>query len=137
MAGVYEQSRKGNAVLEKLGGRVSEREQDDMVREAYDEGRRQSQDDLMLDVRFSDGSRCALSYGYLVKIEYSPSDQLRLMFGLDTVVVEGRRLLPLYELLRRHRAKYVQEGTVAEDGLKPEEASHIDRITFEKGKEDA
>ena len=137
MAGAYEKSRKGNAVLEKLGGRVPAREQDDMVREAYDEGRRQSQDDLMLDVRFSDGSRCALSYGYLVKIEYNPSDQLKLMFGLDTVVVEGRRLLPLYELLRRHRAKYVQEGTAAEDGLKPEDAPHIDRINFEKGKEDA
>ena len=137
MAGVYEQTRKGNAVLEKLGGRIADREPEESVREAYDERPRRSDDDLMLDVRFSDGSRSALNYGYLVRIDYQPSDQLKLMFGLDTVVVEGRRLLPLYELLRRHRAKYVQEGTAAEDGLKPEEAPHIDRINFEKGKEDA
>ena len=122
MAGVFDEPRK----------RGQSQEQEDAVREAYATGRRQTQDDLMLDVRFSNGTRCALSYSFLVKIEYLPADQLKLIFGADTVLLEGRRLLPLYEMLRRHRTRFVQEGTVAEDELKPEEASHIDLIEFQK-----
>ncbi len=129
MAGAYDGPRRGSAA-------PGNSEQEDTVREAYATGRKQTQDDLMLDVRFSNGSRCALSYSYLVKIEYLPADQLKLIFGLDTVLVEGRRLLPLYEKLRRHRARFVQEGTVAEDELKPEEASHIDLIELTLNKED-
>ena len=129
MAGAYDGPRRGSTA-------PGNPEQDDTVREAYATGRRQTQDDLMLDVRFSNGARCALSYSYLVKIEYLPADQLKLSFGLDTVLVEGRRLLPLYEKLRRHRTRFVQEGTVAEDELKPEEASHIDLIELTQNKED-
>ncbi len=136
MAGAHDEPRRGNAATGKPGGRNSDREQDDAVREAYATGRRQTQDDLMLDVRFSNGSRCALSYSFLVKIEYLPADQVKLRFGLDTVLVEGRRLLPLYEMLRRHRTRFVQEGTVAEDELKPEEASHIDLIQLTQNKEE-
>ena len=132
MAGTYDEPRRAGS----HSGRVQDREQDDAVREAYATGRRQTQDDIMLDVRFSNGSRCALSYSYLVKIEFLPTDQLKLTFGLDIVLVEGRRLLPLYEKLRRHRARFVQEGTVAEDELKPEEASHIDFIQLQQPKED-
>ena len=126
MAGASDEPRK----------RGQEREQEDAVREAYATGRRQTQDDLMLDVRFSNGTRCALSYSFLVKIEYLPADQLKLIFGADTVLLEGRRLLPLYEMLRRHRTRFIQEGTVAEDELKPEEASHIDLIEFQKPTEE-
>ena len=129
MAGAYDGPRRGSTT-------PGNPEQDDTGREAYATGRRQTQDDLMLDVRFSNGARCALSYSYLVKIEYLPADQLKLSFGLDTVLVEGRRLLPLYEKLRRHRARFMQEGTVAEDELKPEEASHIDLIELTPTKED-
>ena len=136
MAGAYDKPRRPNPVIGKPSGHTSEREQDDAVREAYATGRRQTQDDLMLDVRFSNGTRCALSYSFLVKIEYLPADQLKLRFGLDTVLVAGRRLLPLYEMLRRHRTRFVQEGTVAEDELKPEEASHIDLIQLTINKEE-
>src|SRR5947209_4524417 len=113
MAGPYEPPKKGNSILEKLGGRPPGRdadsEPDDSVREAFS-NRPATDDDLMLDVRLRDGSRCALSYGTLLKVDYNPADELRLAFGVETVVIEGRRLLPLYELLRRHRARYVQEG---------------------------
>ena len=35
-----------------------------------------------------------------------------------------------------HRARYIQEGTDAEEGLKPEDAAHIDSILIEdKGEE--
>ena len=138
MAERYEPPRRGNSVLERLGGRAGPEPPgpDDAVRESYDGSRPNSEDDQMLDVRLSDGSRCALAYGTLLKVNYNPADQLKLAFAIDTVVIEGRRLLPLYDLLRRHRAKFVQEGTDAEDGLKPEDASHIDRIHFEKTKEE-
>ena len=137
MAGPYDPPKKGNSVLERLGGRSPEPpESDDAVREAFSFSRLNNEDDLMLDVRLSDGSRCALSYGTLFKVDYRPADELKLAFAGETVVIEGRRLLPLYELLRRHRAKFVQEGTAAEDGLKPEDAAHIDNIHFEKSEED-
>ena len=136
MAGAYEPPRKGASVRDKHGGRSLEQEPDDAVREAFNESRRNSEDDFMLDVRFSNGSRCALAYGTLLKVDYNPADQLKLAFAVVTVVIEGRRLLPLYELLRRHRTKFIQEGTVAEEGLKPEEATHIDNIHFVTTKED-
>ena len=138
MAGPYEPPKRGNSVLERLGGRSTEPapEPDESVRDAFSGSRPNSEDDQMLDVRFSDGSRCALAYGTLFKVDYSPADQLKLAFAGETVVIEGRRLLPLYDLLRRHRAKFIQEGTAAEDGLKPEDAAHIDNIYFEKPKED-
>ena len=139
MAGTYEPPRKGNSVLERLGGRSGPEPPapEEEIRESFDGSRPNSDDDQMLDVRFSDGSRCALAYGSLFKVDYNPADQLKLAFAGDTVVIEGRRLLPLYDLLRRHRARFVQEGTAAEDGLKPDDASHIDNIHFEKTKEDS
>lgn len=137
MAEPYE-PRRGNPLLDRLSGRSSQDPpgREESVRESYDGSRPNSEDDLMLDIRLSDGSRCALSYGTLLKIEYSPADQLTLAFAIVTVVIQGRKLLPLYDLLRRHRAKFVQEGTDAEEGLKPENASHIDNIHFETTKED-
>ena len=111
-------------------------EPDDPVREAFNESRRNSEDDFMLDVRLSNGSRCALAYGTLLKVDYNPADELKLAFAVVTIVIEGRRLLPLYELLRRRRAKFIQEGTAAEEGLKPEEAAHIDHIRFLTTKEE-
>lgn len=137
MVGQHDPPSKAKSVLERLGGRKAETsESDESVRDSYDSSRRNSEDDLMLDVRLSNGGRCALAYGTLLKVEYSPADQLKLAFATETVVIEGRKLLPLYELLRRHRAKFVQEGTGVEDGLKPEDAPHIDSIYFEQPKED-
>jgi hypothetical protein len=102
MAKTYEPPRRANAVLDRLGGRRDSEEQDESVRESFG-GNRNREADLMLDVRLKDGSRCALAYGTLMRIIFSPADQLRLAFGSSTVVIEGRRLLALYDLLRRHR----------------------------------
>ena len=137
MAEPFEPPRKGNSVLDRLGGRKPPEtgEHDDSVREAFS-GSRNREDDLMLDVRLKDGTRCALAYGTLMKIFFSPADQLKLAFASGIVVIEGRKLITLYDLLRRHRARFVQEGTVAEEGLKPEDAAHIDSIHFEKPEED-
>lgn len=128
----FEPPKKAASVLERLGGRSSKvkADDDDSVRESFG-GSRNREDDLMLDVRLKDGTRCALAYGTLMKIFFSPADQLKLAFASGIVVIEGRKLISLYDLLRRHRARYVQEGTVAEEGLKPEESAHIDSIHFE------
>ena len=133
----FEPPKRAGAVLERLGGRSTsdKADEDDSVRESFG-GNRNREDDLMLDVRLKDGSRCALAYGTLMKVFFSPSDQLKLAFASSTVVIEGRRLLALYDLLRRHRARFVQEGTVSEEGLKPEDAAHIDNIHFENPEED-
>ena len=132
-----EPPRKGNSILDRLGGKPPrETEGDDSaVRESF-AGSRNREDDLMLDVRLKDGSRCALPYGTLMKMDFNPADELKLSFAASTVVIVGRRLLALYELLKRHRARFVQEGTVAEEGLKPEEAAHIDSIHLEKSEEE-
>ena len=137
MAKHYEPPKQADSILERLGGRSSQdsAEPDDSVRESFG-GNRNREDDLMLDVRLKDGTRCALAYGTLMKIFFSPADQLKLAFASSTLVIEGRRLIALYDLLRRHRARFVQEGTVAEEGLKPEDAAHIESIHFEKPEED-
>ena len=133
----HEPPRRSNPVLDRLGGRSAQpsNDQDDSVRESFG-GNRNREDDLMLDVRLKDGTRCALAYGTLMKIFFSPADQLKLAFASGIVVIEGRRLITLYDLLRRHRARFVQEGTIAEEGLKPEDAAHIDSIHFEKTEEE-
>jgi hypothetical protein len=132
----FDPPKRAGAVLERLGGRSTsdKADEDDSVRESF-AGNRNREDDLMLDVRLKDGTRCALAYGTLMKIFFSPADQLKLAFASGIVVIEGRRLITLYDLLRRHRARFVQEGTVAEEGLKPEDSAHIDHIHFENPEE--
>jgi hypothetical protein len=125
MAEHYEPPRRPKSAIEQLTGRQTKEPitADDGVRESFSFSRVSDEDDLMLDVR-------------LLKVDFSPADQLRLAFAANIVVIEGRRLLPLYELLRRHKAKFVQEGTEAEDGLKPEDAAHIDSIQIHNPEEE-
>jgi len=136
MAEPFEPPRRANPVLDRLAGRQAKEPPEDGVRESFSFSRVSDEDDVMLDVRLRDGSRYAFPYGTLLKVDFSPADQLKLAFAANIVVIEGRRLLPLYELLRRHKAKFVQEGTEAEDGLKPEDAAHIDSIHIQKPEEE-
>ncbi|MBY0504435.1 MAG: hypothetical protein K2X03_11020 [Bryobacteraceae bacterium] len=137
MAEQYEPPKRPNSVLERLAGRqAKEPPGDESVRDSFSMGRVSDDDDLMLDVRLKDGSRYAFPYGTLLKVDFSPRDELKLVFSANIVVIEGRRLLPLYDLLRRHKAKFVQEGTDAEDGLKPDDAAHIDSIHIQKPEEE-
>jgi hypothetical protein len=41
----------------------------------------------------------------------------------------------MYETVSEHRARFIQEGTESEEGLKPEEAAHISRIVIVEGDE--
>lgn len=83
---------------------------------------------LMLDVRRASGQCHGMPYAYLTRIDFDPGDMLKLHFAGDVVQVGGRRLKDLYLRLLEHRVEAIQEGTEAEEGLKPDEAAHIDRI---------
>jgi hypothetical protein len=102
------------------------------VRDAFQEGRTRSRDSVMLDVRFATGDIESFNYAYLTRISYKPGDWLRLQFGGSVVKVEGKRLSRLRDSVSEHRARYIQEGTDAEEGLKPEDAAHIDSIVIEE-----
>ncbi len=85
---------------------------------------------ITLDVRLKDGTRSGFSYAYLLRTDYEPGDKIRLHFAQGLIVIEGRRLSDLYNRLIDHREGVIQEGTEAEDGLKPENVAHIDHITI-------
>jgi hypothetical protein len=90
---------------------------------------------IMLDLRKADGQRHAMSYAYLTRIDYDPGDRMKLHFAGEVVQIQGRRLRPLYQRLLEHRVHAIQEGTDAEEGLKPDEATHIERLEIIKQKE--
>jgi hypothetical protein len=126
---------KKPSTLQNLANRQSEASPSG-VREAFQEGRTRSRDSVMLDVRFATGDVESFNYAYLTRISYKPGDSLRLQFGGYVIQVEGKRLNRLRDSVSEHRARYIQEGTDAEEGLKPEDAAHIDSILIEdKGEE--
>ena len=126
---------KKPSTLQNLANRQSEASPSG-VRVAFQEGRTRSRDSVMLDVRFATGDVESFNYAYLTRISYKPGDSLRLQFGGYVIQVEGKRLSRLRDSVSEHRARYIQEGTDAEEGLKPEDAAHIDSILIEdKGEE--
>ncbi len=83
---------------------------------------------LMLDVRKANGACYGMSYAYLTRIDFEPGDMLKLHFADAVLQVGGRQLGELYRRLLEHRVDMIQEGTEADEALKPDDASHIDRI---------
>ncbi|MCW5631891.1 MAG: hypothetical protein KIT17_01010 [Rubrivivax sp.] len=118
-------------ILSRAQQQPEEEPTDAEVREAYGEVRApktRGREALMLDVRKANGECHGLSYAYLMRVDFDPGDMLKLHFADATVQVGGRRLQALYRRLLEHRVEAIQEGTDAEEGLKPEDAAHIDRI---------
>ncbi|TXT36044.1 MAG: Uncharacterized protein FD138_1116 [Planctomycetota bacterium] len=74
---------------------------------------------IMLEFRKRDGNSVAFDYGWLRKVEFNPSDGIKLYFGGDTVVkITGRNLnqpiRPHMQLLRgilTHRVLWIQEAS--------------------------
>lgn len=131
--------RSASAVERILGRPRLEPEVEDAgIREAFDEvraPRSSGRESIMLDVRRADGQCCGLSYAYLVRIDFEPGDRMKLHFADTVVQFEGRRLAGLYARLLEHRVQAIQEGTESEEGLKPEDAPHIDRLMVISRKE--
>jgi hypothetical protein len=70
----------------------------------------------MLDIRLADGRIVTFSYAYFARMDFTPGDTLSLRLPGAVVRVEGRRLARLREALAEHRARFIQEGTEAEEG---------------------
>lgn len=101
------------------------------VSDAYGEvraPRSRGREALMLDVRKANGACYGMSYAYLTRIDFEPGDMLKLHFADAVLQVGGRQLGELYRRLLEHRVDMIQEGTEADEALKPDDASHIDRI---------
>ena len=118
-------------ILGKGGPRHEPEIEEAHIRNAFDEVRApktRGREALMLDVRKADGQCHGMTYAYLMRVDFEPGDRLRLHFADAVVQIGGRRLQSLYRRLLEHRVDAIQEGTEAEEGLKPDEAAHIDRI---------
>lgn len=83
--------------------------------------------ELMLDVRFNTGDREGFAYAYLMKVKFNPSGSITAIFTTDTVVIEGRNLLPLFDGLLIHAVRFVQEENAIYD-LGGEQETFITRI---------
>jgi len=104
-------------------------------RQTWRVARPHGREDIMLDCRFSEGGRRAFGYTWLASITYEPGT-LKLVFGEITVTIAGRNLDRLYDALVQHRVPFIQEGSDAEEALKPEDEPHIEEISidvFKKG----
>lgn len=106
------------------------------VQEAKDShqlARAHSREAIMLDVIKADGTIESFPYAWLSRVRYQPGDKLILRFGRNEINIEGRNLSRTRELVSEHRARSIQEGTEAEEGLKAEDAAHIEQIVIAEG----
>jgi len=104
--------------------------------DAFQEARAKSREALMLDVRFTDGTIESFDYASLRRVKYHPDGTLILRFGRDEVTAEGKNLDRLRLAISEHRARFIQQGTETELGIKPEDAAHIERIEIKEGDEE-
>jgi hypothetical protein len=90
----------------------------------------------MLDLVMRDGSVESFGYAYLSRVTFDPRGRLVLYFGEDVVVIEGRNLADIRQKVRRHKVSGIYEGIEAEEALKPESATYVDRIYMSSVKEE-
>ncbi len=126
---------KHRTAVERFLGNVKPRHEPEteqaQIRDAFEEVRApktRGREGITLDVRLADGRCSGFSYAYLIRADYVPGDTVCLHFAGSDIVIEGRRLSGLYRRLLDHRVEAVQQGTESEEGLKPDDAAHIDDI---------
>jgi hypothetical protein len=127
-----------SAVVEKILKQPAPHHEPEVeeARDSFQNARVQSRESIMLDVKLGDGSIESFPYAWLSRAKYQPGDRLVLRFGKHEINIEGRNLTRLREIVTEHRARFIQEGTEGEEGLKPEDAAHIDRIVITEGDEE-
>lgn len=93
---------------------------------------------LMLELRMKDGSSTALSYAYLAKATFDPSEGIVLYFPGSTVRIIGTNLgsevrpnVRLFQSLLRHRVAWIQEADQAESLQASGKSIVIDEIKVE------
>jgi hypothetical protein len=104
--------------------------------DAYDEVRARSREAPMLEIRLSDGTLASFDYARLAEAWFHPQGKIILRFGRKEVIAEGKNLQRLYTTIIEHRQRFICEGTDEEEAAKPEDVSHIDKITIQVVPED-
>jgi len=61
-----------------------------------------------LDLRFSDGSRKAIPYAYLIEIGYNADKGVEIRTTTKCISIQGRNLSILYDHLLAYRVRYIQ-----------------------------
>src|ERR1035441_6238412 len=132
-------SRPRRSVVEQLARKPTPRHEPEVEQsmEAFQEARAKSREALMLDVRLTDGTIESFDYASLRHVKFTPDGTLTLRFGRNRITAEGKNLERLRCAISEHRARFIQEGTEAEEGLKAEDAAHIDHIEIEEGDEES
>ena len=126
-----ESSLRRASMVEKILQHTGPRHEPEVqeAKESHQSARPQSREAVMLDVRMANGTIESFPYAWLSRIRYKPGDTLSLRFGDNEISIEGRNLSKLRDIVSEHRARFIQEGT-EEEGLKPEDAEHIERIVI-------
>lgn len=101
--------------------------------ESFQQARARSREALMLDVKLNDGTVESFDYSLPKRVTYKPDGRLILRFGEDKITVHGGNLERVRQAVTEGRARSIQEGTEAEQGVKPEDVAHIERIVIVEG----
>jgi hypothetical protein len=127
-----------SSVVEKILQHPAPRHEPEVeeARDSHQNARAHSRESIMLDVKMGDGSIESFPYAWLSRVKYRPGDTLVLRFGKDEISIEGRNLSRLRDIVSEHRARFIQEGTEGEEGIKTEGAAHIERIVITEGEEE-
>jgi hypothetical protein len=133
-----ESNARRSQVLDKILQHPAPRHEPEVeeARDSHQNARQHSREAIMLDVKMGDGTIESFPYAWLSRVKFQPGDTLILRFGKNEINVEGRNLSRLRDIVSEHRARFIQEGTEGEEGLKPEDAAHIDRIVITEGEEE-
>ena len=70
---------------------------------------------VMLDLRFKDGTRSAIPYGYITELDFDPDAGITLTTASKTVAITGRGLLPVYTAIATQTALAVCESPTGFD----------------------
>jgi len=105
--------------------------------DAYQEARQTMREVVRLQLRLVDGTIESLDYLRMGRITFEPQGRIIIRHGRVRAVIEGKNLHRLFSAVDEHRRRFVQEGTEAEEGLKPEESEHVDKIYFEENEEES
>lgn len=120
---------KRSSVVEQLLSRTPRHEPEtEEAMEAFQEARAKSRDTAMLDLRLLNGTVESFSYAYLTRVKFVPGDTILMRFGGEQVQVSGRNLHRLCETITEHRTRFIQQGSEADEDLKPNDAPHVDKI---------
>ena len=127
-----------SSVVEKILQHPAPRHEPEVeeARDSHQNARAHSRESIMLDVKMGDGSIESFPYAWLSRVKYQPGDTLILRFGRNEINIEGRNLSRLRDIVSEHRARFIQEGTEGEEGIKTEGAAHIERIVITEGEEE-